>query len=326
MRRASLIAADRLPLPDVPPEPWPARRLRVNGLATQVRRAPPIRPDAQPAAYVHGLGGSSQDWTDLAGLLAGRLDGEAVDLPGFGGSEPLRRYSLTGLAAHVVAWLTAADRGPVHLFGNSMGGAVAVLVAAHRPDLVRSLTLISPAMPFLNPLCSELGPVAPLLWLPGATAAVRWSMRRAAPEGLTLQTIRHCLVDPDAVPAQRLADLTSGAGEWLLRPWHAEAYVHAFRALVAGFVRSYLPGGGSLWSAAARIATPTLVVWGRQDRLVPVALAPRLTATVPDGRLLVVDRAGHAVHLEHAGLVARAALAMIDSGADGPEGPDHRTA
>ncbi|MEK8109251.1 alpha/beta fold hydrolase [Micromonospora sp. M12] len=84
---------------------------------------------AEPALYVHGLGGSSQNWTDLAGLLADRLDGQAIDLPGFGRSEPGRRYTIPAFADLVVRWIEHSGRGPVHLFGNSLGGAVAVRVA-----------------------------------------------------------------------------------------------------------------------------------------------------------------------------------------------------
>lgn len=101
--------------------------------------------------FVHGLGGSAANWTALMARLGGDLDGEAVDLPGFGESAPPADGDL-GLSGHVRAvtgYLEASGRGPVHLFGNSLGGAVAVRLAALRPDLVRSLTLVSPALPEL---------------------------------------------------------------------------------------------------------------------------------------------------------------------------------
>src|SRR5918998_912571 len=77
-----------------------------------------------------------------------RLDGQAIDLPGFGRSDPARNCSIAAFADRVARWIEHADRGPVHLFGNSLGGAVAVPVAGCRPGLVRTLTLVSPAMPF----------------------------------------------------------------------------------------------------------------------------------------------------------------------------------
>jgi pimeloyl-ACP methyl ester carboxylesterase len=69
------------------------------------------------------------------GLLAGRVDGDAVDLPGFGHSAPPddRRYTIGAHARAVVRLLEHERRGPVHLFGNSLGGAVATRLAADRP-------------------------------------------------------------------------------------------------------------------------------------------------------------------------------------------------
>ncbi len=66
---------------------------------TYVRDTPATAPGAEPAVYVHGLGGSATNWTDLAGLLSHRLDGQAIDLPGFGYTDPARSYTLAALAS-----------------------------------------------------------------------------------------------------------------------------------------------------------------------------------------------------------------------------------
>ena len=102
------------------------------------------------ALYVHGLGGASTNWTDLAALLAVRFDGWAVDLPGFG-ARSRRRGGGTRSAGtcgavidvleHIVEQPGDGAGRPVHLLGNSLGGLVSLLVAGRRPDLVASLTL-----------------------------------------------------------------------------------------------------------------------------------------------------------------------------------------
>ncbi|MGA8113381.1 MAG: alpha/beta hydrolase, partial [Actinocatenispora sp.] len=304
----SLASDGRLPVPGRPGPPWPARTVRIGGLDTQVRDTPAVCDGAEPAAYVHGLGGSAQDWTELAGLLAPWFDGAAVDLPGFGGSAPLRRYGQAALAGHVVRWLEHEGRGPVHLFGNSLGGAVTVRVAALRPDLVRSLTLISPAMPFLRPWQSTQGRLVPMVCVPGAARLLAASMARLGPEALTRESVRTCVTDPTRVSEERIAAFAEETGTWLRSPWHADAYLRTFRGLLGTFLRGLVPGSESLWRLAARIQAPTLVVWGRQDRLVPVRLAARLAATVPDSRLLVVEDAGHVAQLESPRTVARAVL------------------
>src|ERR687886_361778 len=94
MREARLAPKDALSRRERLAPPWPGRRVLVDGIQTYVRTTPARVEGAEPALYVHGLGGSSQNWTDLADLLADRVDGEAIDLPGFGRTDPPPRYSL----------------------------------------------------------------------------------------------------------------------------------------------------------------------------------------------------------------------------------------
>ena len=128
------------PVPD-----WPGQLIQLgHEQRVYVRTAPG---HGEPALFVHGLGGSSRNWTDLMDLLRGELACAAVDLPGWGDSPPRPdgRYSIAA-QAQTIAALGERD-GPVHLVASSLGGAVAVKLAAGRPDLVRTLTLISPALP-----------------------------------------------------------------------------------------------------------------------------------------------------------------------------------
>ena len=116
------------------------------------RHAPSLQTDAPAALFLHGLGGSALNWTDFMGRMSNRLDCYALDLHGFGSSPPPRDGDMTpsGHARAAADFILERDLRPVHLFGNSMGGAVSVQLAARRPDLVRSVTLISPALPSLK--------------------------------------------------------------------------------------------------------------------------------------------------------------------------------
>src|SRR3954467_11900885 len=191
--KGAILADDGVLLPDGDaPPPWPARRVVIGGAMLHVRDTPATPPGPEPAVYVHGLGGSSQNFTDLAALLADRFDGQAVDLPGFGYSDPSPRYSIPAFAATLIDYLDDSGRGPVHLIGNSLGGSISVRVAALRPDLVRTLTLISPAMPFLNPRRTAQGPVLPLLALPGADRLFAWGMARLTVEEMAEEVLAAC--------------------------------------------------------------------------------------------------------------------------------------
>lgn len=304
------------PLPPVDPSipPWPGEKVRLGGLDVFIRRTPGPAGGGEPALYVHGLGGASTNWTDYAALLATRLDGDALDLPGFGESGPAPARGGYGLAAQartVLAYLERRAAGPVHLVGNSMGGVAALLVAATRPELVRTLTLVSPAMPWLRPRRSS-DFAMPLLLVPGIGRYAQRRLNALPPERRAAGLIRICFADPAAVPRNRVDETVAEVARRQELPWATDAFTAALRALA----RSYLLlGPRSLWHHAGLVQAPTLVVWGAEDRLVPVELAGRTAASVPDSRLLVLPGVGHVAQLEAPETTARATLALIEDAA-----------
>ncbi|HEU4421016.1 MAG TPA: alpha/beta hydrolase [Pilimelia sp.] len=311
MKRAILVSEAALPSIE-PPPPWPGRAVMLDSSAIFVRETPATAPGAEPALYVHGLGGSAQNWTDLAALLAGRLDGQAIDLPGFGHSDPVRNCSIAAFADRVVRWIEYADRGPVHLFGNSLGGAIAVRAAGCRPDLVRSLTLVSPAMPFLNPRRSLQGRVLPLLAVPRAERIAARLLAQIEPAEMARQVVEACFADPQRIAEQRMAEAIEEIRLRYTVAHYPGVYLRTLRGLVFGFLRAYLPGSNSLWRIARQITAPTLVIGGLSDRLVDVRVAPQVARMIPDSRLLMLHGVGHVAQMEVPHMVARAALGMLD--------------
>ena len=296
--------------------PWPGRRVQVGPIQLYVRDTPG---EGEPALCVHGLGGASTNWTDFAGLLAPWLSIESIDLPGFGrsGPAPDRDYSIGTHTRAVIRYLEQSGRGPVHLFGNSMGGVVSILVANRRPDLVRTLTLISPAVPDLRPRRMGTDPLLSVALLPGTAGLIGRRIRRYPAQVRAGAVIKLCFADPSRVPPNRLAE---AAEEIQLRDgmgWSTDALLRSLR----GLVRTYLATGSrSLWARMATITAPTLVVWGDRDQLVDATLAPRVARTIPGARLIVLDNVGHVAQLEDPVTTARAALALLEESrrVDGP--------
>jgi pimeloyl-ACP methyl ester carboxylesterase len=312
MKRARLAPESDLPPMDGVLPIWPGEAVPLDGNDVYVRRTPPIADGTEPALYVHGLGGSSNNWTDLAHLLSRRLDGEAIDLPGFGHSDPGRGYGIAVMAERVIRWIEVTDRGPVHLFGNSLGGAITVRVAGTRPDLVRTLTLVSPAMPFMDPRRSLQSRLLPLLLVPRAERLAAKALASITPEAMARGVIEACFADPSVVPEQRMAEAVAEVRRRFEAPWYVDAYLRSLRGLVGSFLRAYLPGANSMWRVAERITAPTLVITGRQDRLVDVRVAPAVARLISDSRLLVLDNVGHVAQMERPHTVARAVLGMLD--------------
>jgi pimeloyl-ACP methyl ester carboxylesterase len=297
-----------LPRRDPHQPPWPGREVTAGGVTLHVRETP--GPDGTHAVYVHGLGGSATNWTDLAALLGTRAAGTAVDLPGFGRSRPPAGFDFTP-AAHADALLCflAGRNQPVHLLGNSLGGAVALSVAARRPELVRTLTLVSPAMPDRRPDPRRMADVRlGLALVPGWIGErARAGLAAITPRMRAEQTIRVCFGDPSSVPEHRIVE---AAEEVELRnglAWAREAGERTAKAMVASWW-----WGASLWAVAARVQAPTLVVWGDRDRLVSPRLAARTAATIPRARLLMLAGVGHVAQIEAPEAVARAVAGLWD--------------
>ncbi|MFD7920209.1 alpha/beta fold hydrolase [Streptomyces sp. NPDC059740] len=297
------------------------RTVTLPGLTLSVRTRAEQRPGLPTALYVHGLGGSSQNWSDLMPRLADRVNGVALDLPGFGDSPPPDdgNYSVPGHARAVIRYLEACHEGPVHLLGNSLGGAVATTVAAARPDLVRTLTLISPAMPEVPPQLSAM-PTA-LLALPGVTRLFRHLTRDWTAERRTREVLGLCYGDPGRVSPDSFAAATEEYARRLELPYFWDSMERSAR----GIVNAYTLGGQyNLWRQAERVLAPTLLVYGGRDRLVSFRMARRAAEAFHGSRMLTLPDAGHVAMMEYPEAVAGAVGELLDSVADDRPAGDGR--
>jgi pimeloyl-ACP methyl ester carboxylesterase len=313
VRVAPLADAGELPPLDPYQSPWPGREITSGGVTMFVRQTP-ADSGATPAVYVHGLSGSANNWTDLAAQLAPHAPGLALDLPGFGQSRPLSSglYTPAAQADAVLDFLAGLGR-PVHLLGNSLGGAISLLVAARRPELVRSLALLAPAMPDRRPDPRRVSdPRLLLALIPWLRARIGRRMAEVTPREGVEQMIRLCFGNPALVTEHRILEAIEENSQRARQPWAREALLRSAQ----GMFRSWFLGPG-LWSVAARVSVPTLVVWGGRDRLMSPRLAARTTATLPRGRLLALPEVGHVPQIETPATVARAVLGMwraVDAG------------
>jgi len=314
------------PLMNDPIPAWPGELVTLPSGQIYVRSAPATAGTSEPAVFVHGLGGSATNWTDLMDLLrrpaAGEprpvgaaLAGEAIDLPGFGFS-PVPAdgdYSIDAKARAVIEFIEERRRWPVHLIGNSLGGSVCTRVASRRPDLLRTLTLISPALPDLRPRRIPLR--VTVLCAPGVG---EWAMRRLdrhTAESRTLGTVQEVYRDPRLMHPQRYAEEAAEVRRRDELGYVHEVIIRSARGLVQEYVRQ---GPRALWRDAARVTAPTLVLYGSHDRLVRPAMAARAARIFPAARVLVLPRMGHVAMMERPDLVAREIRELLVSVAGRP--------
>jgi pimeloyl-ACP methyl ester carboxylesterase len=293
------------------PAPWPREDVLVPNGTLSVRHAAPLGDDAEPALFVHGLGGNATNWTDLMALLRDKVDGVAADLPGFGWSPPPRDgdYSLVRTARSLADLVEQRfDGRPVHLFGNSMGGAISVQLAARHPELVRTLTLVSPALPKVGVRRTNVH--LPVIAAPGlgTTLMRRYLTLDAATRAKA--TIDVCFADPSAVPVERMNEAVQEVRRRDALPYTGDVFVQSLRGLLA----TYLDRSDERpWRLAERITCPTLLVYGRADKLVDPIHAH--TKAFPDVRVLVLPHAGHVSQIEQPVLVADAWRDLLRAGA-----------
>jgi pimeloyl-ACP methyl ester carboxylesterase len=235
---------------------------------------------------VHGLGGSSATWQEVLPGFADHYTVVAPDLFGHGESDkPRHDYSL-GAHANVVRDLMIAlgiERATV--VGQSLGGGVAMQLAYQHPQRCERLVLVSS-----GGLGSEVSWILRALSLPGVEYLMPVlfpSFVRDAGNALS-RRLRGL-----GLRAPRLAE------EWrtyvsLTDPGNRQAFVRTLRAVVD-------PGGQAV-SARDRLYlaahVPTLIVWGRHDRMIPVEHAVTAHDAIPGSRLAIFEDSGHFPHAE----------------------------
>ncbi len=314
---------------------WPGREVELaGGERVWVAETPPgpvRQPERDLVLCVHGMSGAATNWTDLMAELAPGFDCAAVDLPGSGFSQPPKAnagYSVSAQAGtvirviealtseplHGVASDGAADRSvaspgrKVHLVGNSMGGAVSVRVAARRPDLVETLTLISPAMPDWK--VRRAAAHFPVLALPfaGERLVRAWAGRYPV-ENRVAGVLATCFSDPSRLHPDRFALEVEALRRRDGLSHDAASLVGAARTLVLETLR---PSPFSLWRAAGRVTAPSLVLFGGDDRLVHPRLADRAARVFSNARVRVLPETGHLAQMEWPGLVAALFREMVE--------------
>ncbi len=237
--------------------------------------------------FVHGLGGWAENWHEvLPAIAASGRRAIAFDLPGFGDSTPVRRPRYFDPRGAYYADVVDGVRSALglerpHLVGHSLGGAIAYVAAVSHPESFSSLTLVAPG---------GLGPeIARSLRL-ASVPLLPYLVRLVRPRELSRAALESCFHDPERIPDHLLSEL----GRYHVR-YRETLRVLRTVATARGVKRSLRNG----WiPRAARFTAPVLVIWGRQDGVVPPTQARVLGAVFPNAELRFIERAGHLVMAE----------------------------
>lgn len=306
---------------------WGERDLRWRGIRTEwidvqgtaVRTLRADGPDEGiPTVLVHGLGGAATNWLEVMAELARRGPVLAMDLPGFGETEPPRDTAprIRAQTRFVPALCRAVGWDRVILMGNSMGGLISVLVAGRETDLVDRLVLVNPGLPAPARAALKVPLTALITFAPFAVGAgerfLRYRYARKSPQEIYDETLRLILSDPESVrPALREVGLEAAEQARDL-PWRLGAFVTAAESMMAQLIG---PGRGRVQRAIEAIEAPTLLLWGVDDKLVGRPVIDGLLEERPDWDLHVWEDVGHVPMVE----VPDAFLRVVNGWLDRPD-------
>ncbi|HXA30172.1 MAG TPA: alpha/beta fold hydrolase [Candidatus Angelobacter sp.] len=259
-----------------------------------------------PVVLVHGLGNSSLVWRRVIQGLAPHHLVIAPDLPGFGHSSPARRRPLLRAYDEFLAELIerAAPGQRAAVVGNSVGGAVALRLAATHPALVSRLVLVDPA---------GVGQGIPAWW-----SLVRFEplvrLVSAVPLSLTPRPVLERVIG-EAYRRMAFADpanVSERSVHLFAERLNSRARIHRFLRNAHDVVDAFR---SEVQDLEAPVDVPVLAIWGRQDRLVPLSDALALLERIGGLEVRIIDDAGHSPQLEAPEAFLDAVGPFLDRGA-----------
>jgi len=229
---------------------------------------------------VHGLGGSSAVWRDDIGTLAKNYRVIAPDLPGYGKSDrPRADYSIDYYSAMLKDLIDALGESKVAIAGNSMGGWIAAVFTLDNPGNVSHLILVDSA------------------------GLHRESYPTVSPNPSTKEELKSLLLalyaDPSRVTERMIND------QW--------EYRRDIRATVQATLDSLKTRMPLLDSRLGDIKVPTLIIWGKQDAIVPLEVAGQFAKGIRGSKLVVIDKAGHLPQAEQPRAFCQAVKRFVKS-------------
>jgi pimeloyl-ACP methyl ester carboxylesterase len=237
--------------------------------------------------FLHGSGPGVTGWRNFRGVLptfAEHFRCLVLEFPGFGVSDDFGGHPMITAQGAVAPFLDALDVAAVDIVGNSMGGGVGINFAIHNPDRVRKLVTI--------------GGIGTNVFSPGPSEGIRLLQdfteeptRQRLVDWLRSMVFNEALVTDELIE-ERWALATDPPTLESARRMYGKA---AFTQMMAMMRKSDMP---MPWAIMHKVTCPTLLTWGRDDRVSPLDMALLPMRTIPNAELHVFPNCGHWAMIE----------------------------
>lgn len=244
--------------------------------------------DSPALVFLHGVGGAGRAWRAQLAAFGDRFHAVAWDMPGYGGSAPLRDVSIAALAGALRDFLAAINARATCLVGHSIGGMITQRLLADQPSIARCIALVQTTPVFGSSdgdwqqkfLDARLGPLD---------------------RGETLASLAPSIVK------SLVAEGADPAGVALARDCIASVPEQIYRATVHSML------GFDMRDALARISVPTLVLSGEKDTNAPAPTMTKMAARIPGAVYVELEGVGHLAGLERTSAFNAALQRFLDA-------------
>lgn len=243
--------------------------------------------EGPPLLLLHGSGIGVSGWRNYRGNLdvfAEHFRCYILEFPGFGVSDPIDGHPVLTAGSSVLRFMNALGIESAAMIGNSMGGVVGVNVAMRNPERVRKLVTIGGVGPNIFSQHPSEGTrlLQDFADAPSRDKLVRW--------------LEAMVYDRALITEERIEERWAGAADPESHKTLAAMYgSKAFEAQQQAMADSGVP---PYWSMIGKVACPTLLTWGRDDRQCPPDMAMIPMRMIPDAELHIFPKCGHWVMIE----------------------------